>query len=167
MTIFFRQQEGIPKLGRNTYTHHLLGEGYTIPPPGLTLVSVLFFQKPIPLFLETTSKRKLQPILLTEQVGTHVTLNCPVSPLIVRIYRNLRRTKSGKELDQATRQIGQLLGIKYKWSKDKKPIQHHRSAWFMKLQAVQVEDEGLYKCKVTMLAKPDKTQTFILKVFSK
>ena len=132
-----------------------------------------FFKNEIPLFLETPFKRKvqflkLQPILLTEQVGAQVILNCPVNPLVVRMYRYLRRIKSGKELDYARRQLGQLMGIKYKWYKDNKAIQHHRSAWFMKLQAVQVEDEGVYTCKVSMPAKVGKkSQNFMLKVFSK
>lgn len=134
---------------------------------------MIFYRNQIYLFLAlgTTLKRnkqftKLRPILLTKQVGAQVTLNCPVSPSVLRLYRLLRRTKSGKELDHARRQIGQLLGIKYKWYKDGKAIQHHRSAWFMKLRAVQVEDNGVYTCKVAMPAKHSKSQNFILKVFS-
>lgn len=123
------------------------------------------------MFLETPYKRKLQfkklpPIFLNEQVGTSVTLNCPVKPSVVRMYRYLRRIKSGKELEQARRQMGHLLGVKYKWYKDGKPIRHHRSAWFMKLQAVHIEDAGIYTCKVAM-PKHGTSRNFVLKVFSK
>ena len=108
--------------------------------------------------------KKLSTRFLNEQVGTSVTLNCPVRPSVVRMYRYLRRIKSGKELEHARRQMGPLLGVKYRWYKDGKPIRHHRSAWFMRLQAVQLEDAGTYTCKVAM-PKHGTTRNFVLKVF--
>jgi hypothetical protein len=122
-------------------------------------------------FPETPRKRKMQfkklsTKFINEQVGTSVTLNCPVKPSVVRMYRYLRRIKSGKELEDARRQMGPLLGVRYKWYKDGKPIRHHRSAWFMRLQAVQPEDEGTYTCRVAM-PKHGTSRNFVLKVSSK
>ena len=110
--------------------------------------------------------KKLPTIFLNEHIGTAVTLNCPIRQSVLRMYRYLNRIKSGKELEKARRQVGSLLRVRYKWYKDGEPIRHHRSAWFMKLEAIQLQDKGVYTCKVVM-PKHGASRNFVLNVFSK
>lgn len=122
-------------------------------------------------FLGTPYKRKMQlkklpSIFINEQVGTTVTLTCPLRPSFLRMYRYLQRIKTGRELELASRHMAPLLGAKYRWFKDGKSIRHHRSAWFMKLHAVNVADTGIYTCKVAMPTHRT-SRNFVLKVFSK
>lgn len=82
------------------------------------------------------------------------------------MYKYIRRIKKGKELEYANRKLAQLLGLKYKWYKDGKPIRHHRSAWYMKLHNVQIHHSGIYTCQV-LKANYGMARNFTLKLYSK
>ncbi|XP_028414944.1 hemicentin-1-like isoform X2 [Dendronephthya gigantea] len=115
------------------------------------------------LYKGKTKLKKLPTIRLHEQAGSSVTLECPIRPSVQRMYRYLSRIKTGKQLERAKLQMVPLLGVRYRWYKDGKPIRHHRSAWSMKLQDLKLEDAGEYTCKVTM-PRRTRSRNFVLRI---